>query len=54
MGIAKRRKPKIPNFSIIPAKSIDPIKGASTWAWGSQIWKGKRGIFTIKAKLRAK
>lgn len=33
---AIRRRPYLPSFSRIPARTIDPATGASTWALGSQ------------------
>ena len=37
------------NFKRRAAKIIEPSTGASTWAWGSQIWKPYKGNFTKKA-----
>lgn len=39
-------RPDIPSLSMIPAKIIEPIVEASTWALGSQTCKKNRGIFT--------
>jgi len=39
-----RRIPYTANFSTSPARIMDPAHGASTWARGSQIWKGTRGV----------
>lgn len=33
--VPKRIKPYPPNFRRIPAKSIEPTTGASTWAFGN-------------------
>lgn len=41
--------PNVPSFRRIPARAIDPIRGASTWALGSQTCKGYVGVFTSKA-----
>jgi len=49
---AIRMIPKAPNFKRIAARIIDPAKGASTWALGSQIWKKYIGSFTINASKR--
>ena len=46
--------PKPPNFNKRPAKIIDPKVGASTWAFGNQIWKIKRGSFTKNLNLKQK
>lgn len=35
---ANRMKPYPPSFRRIPAKSIEPTTGASTWAFGSHKW----------------
>jgi len=43
-------RPKLPIFSKMPAKTIDPATGASTWALGNQICTKYKGVFTIKAK----
>lgn len=32
------------NFRTIAAKSIETPRGASTWAFNSQVWKGIRGV----------
>lgn len=37
--------PYVPNLSSKTANNTEPIVGASTCASGSQICKGKRGIF---------
>lgn len=36
MVALSRKTPKPPSFSKIPARTIDPYTGASTWAKGSQ------------------
>lgn len=36
----------------MPAKSIDPATGASTWALGNQICTKNIGVFTIKAIVK--
>lgn len=34
-----RRSPNPPSFSRIPARTIEPEMGASTWAFGSHRWR---------------
>ena len=36
-----------------PASSTLPAVGASTWASGSQVWKGKIGTLIAKAMAKA-
>ena len=43
--------PYVPNFKRTPAKRTDPTVGASTWAFGSQLWKIKRGVLIINPNL---
>lgn len=45
-------KAKPPIFNSSAAKITDPPVGASTWALGNHIWKGKRGNFTKKGAKR--
>ncbi len=52
-GIANRRNPYVPIFSRITARSTLPAVGASPWASGSQVWKGKTGTFTANARANA-
>ena len=46
-----RIRPYLPSFSKIPASTIDPATGASTWAFGSQRCVMYRGIFTRNAAI---
>lgn len=43
--------PYPPSFRRIAAKTIDPSKGASTWALGSHRWVMNIGIFTKNANI---
>lgn len=43
-----RKAPYLPNFNKRPAKIIDPLVLASTWALGSQKWIPNTGILTKK------
>ena len=47
-GHISLKSPYVPNFSIIPAKSMEPIVGASPWASGSHAWNGTTGTLTKK------
>ena len=47
-----RTNPYTPNFKRIPASKTEPIVGASTWASGSQMWKGNNGILDAKDKKK--
>src|ERR1700742_1642152 len=53
MGSEKRRKPKPPILSRMPARMTDPAVGASTCASGSQVWTGHIGILTAKLAKKA-
>src|SRR5713226_3726258 len=53
-GIEKRIKPYVPIFSRTPARITEPAVGASTWASGSQVWKGNIGTLMAKAKKKEK
>ena len=53
-GSEKRMKPYVPIFSRTPARMTEPAVGASTWASGSQVWKGNIGTLIAKAKKKAK
>ena len=44
----------MPIFSSTPARSTLPPVGASTWASGSQVWKGTIGTLTAKPANRAR
>jgi len=46
----KRIRPYPPSLSKTPAKIIEPTRGASTWAFGNQIWRKKIGNLTINTK----
>lgn len=48
-GIEIRISPYLPSLRRIPAKTIDPATGASTWALGNHKWTRYRGIFTKNA-----
>src|SRR3954468_21806662 len=52
-GIAKRRKPYVPIFSMIAARITEPAVGASTCASGSHVWNGNIGTFTANARKNA-
>jgi len=45
-----RIKPYPPSFNKIPARIIDPARGASTWALGNHRCKKKIGNFTMNTK----
>ena len=44
----------MPILSSTPARSTEPPVGASTWASGSQVWKGTIGTFTANPAMRAR
>ena len=44
----------MPILSSTPARSTLPPVGASTWASGSQVWKGTIGTFTAKPAKSAR
>jgi hypothetical protein len=50
----KVKNPNPPNFNKTPAKIMEPIMGASTCAFGNQMWRKKKGNFTKKAKQMKK
>ena len=52
-GSANLRKPKVPIFSMMPARITEPAVGASTCASGSHVWNGNIGTFTAKARKNA-
>ncbi len=54
IGRLNRRKPYVPIFSSTLARITLPAVGASTWASGSQVWKGNIGTFTAKAAKKAR
>jgi len=37
-----------------PAKIIEPVEGASTWAFGNHKWKKNKGNLTKKEKIKKK
>lgn len=41
--------PYPPSFRRMPANTMDPETGASTWAFGSHKWTSQHGSFTKKA-----
>lgn len=47
-----RINPYPPSFNKTAAKIMDPSKGASTWALGSQRWVKNIGSFTRKASIK--
>src|SRR5208282_2701711 len=53
-GNEKRMKPYVPIFSRTPARITEPAVGASTWASGSQVWKGNIGTLIAKPRKKAK
>lgn len=46
-----RIKPYLPSLRRIPASTIEPATGASTWAFGSHKCTKYIGIFTINARI---
>ena len=46
-----RIRPYPPSFNRIPASTMDPATGASTWALGSHKWVINMGVFTKKAAM---
>lgn len=48
----RRSIPYPPSLSRVPARTMEPAMGASTWALGSHRWREYRGSFTRKAKLQ--
>ena len=53
-GRQKRRKPYVPIFRRTPARITLPGVGASTWASGNHVWKGKSGTLMAKARAKAR
>src|SRR5580658_625261 len=53
-GSEKRTKPYVPIFKRTPARMTEPAVGASTWASGSQVWKGNIGTLMANATKNAK
>lgn len=49
-----RNIPYPPSLSKRPAKIIDPLVLASTWAFGNQKWTPKTGSFTKKGEINIK
>ena len=52
-GTASRRKPNVPSFSMMLARTTEPAVGASTCASGSHVWNGNIGTFTANARKNA-
>src|SRR6478736_3619184 len=52
-GIAKRKNPYAPIFSITPASTTEPAVGASVCASGNHVWNGKIGTLTAKPIAKA-
>lgn len=48
------KRPYDPNFSITLANTIEPPTGASTCAFGNQVWNRYMGVFTINLKVIAR
>ena len=44
----------MPIFRSTPARITLPAVGASTWASGSQVWKGTIGTLMAKASAKAR
>jgi len=53
-GIAKRKNPYAPIFSMTPASTTEPAVGASVCASGSQVWNGKSGTLTANPTAKAR
>ena len=53
-GIAYRMNPKVPIFSITPARMMEPAAGASVWASGSQVCSGQMGTLMANASAKAR
>ena len=53
-GSEKRTNPYVPIFSRTPARMTEPAVGASTWASGSQVWKGNMGTLIAKPRKNAR
>ena len=43
-----RNKPYVPIFNKTPANITEIAVGASTWAKGNHVWKGKTGTLIAK------
>jgi hypothetical protein len=52
-GTARRRKPNVPSFNMMLARTTEPAVGASTCASGNQVWNGNIGTFTANARKNA-
>src|SRR5438477_12847824 len=52
-GSEKRRNPYVPIFRRTLARITEPAVGASTWASGSQVWKGNIGTLIAKPTKKA-
>ena len=53
-GIDTRKIPYAPTFKRTPANKMLPAVGASTWASGNHVWRGKRGTFIRKPNVNNK
>ena len=53
-GRQKRRNPYAPILRSTEASITLPAVGASTWAAGSQVWKGNMGTLMAKAMAMAR
>src|SRR6202142_2720242 len=53
-GREKRTKPYVPIFSRTPARITEPAVGASTWAFGSQVWNGNIGPWMANPRKNAR
>ena len=52
-GSENRMNPYVPIFSSTLARITEPAVGASTWASGSQVWKGNIGTLMAKPRKKA-
>src|SRR5512140_1343203 len=53
IGRENRTKPYVPILRRTPARITEPAVGASTWASGSQVWKGNIGTLIAKPRKKA-
>ena len=54
IGRENLRNPYVPIFRRTAARITDPAVGASTWASGSQVWKGNIGTLIAKPRKKAR
>ena len=52
-ALLKRTKPYVPILRRTAARITEPVLGASTWASGSQVWRGKSGTLMPNARANA-